>query len=618
MDKVLETIKKYLLRANTDYAIMLKAEWGYGKTYYIKKSIKEDIEKIINPSTGNRYKMIHISLSGIQNSKEIYNLIIGEKYKLVNTKTGNGISGFVNSVADFFGISLKENFILSDYLDYRDNIICFDDLERISSKLNLEDVLGFINSNFTEHNKIKTIIIANENQIEKSLVRQEDKKVDDAEKSVYSIIKEKFIFRTIKYTPNIEDVLLSSVQQIANKKIQQKLLDNLDFLSEIINLSNSKNIRTLHFVIDNLQIILNALTDELFNQSIEEILLFTTSICYEYKKGEFSKNKKITPQNIQNINANFLALRSLGKIEKTFKAPERTYKDEFYEKYLIDKFQLYHFFQSIFDLVTTGFLDKNLLIREFQELITPVHVEELKEENILYNQIIHFRDLSNEEFDKTTKHILGLIKEGVYSPYVLPELLMFFLHFKEKKLLSYKEKTVLRKFYFGLKKAKEIHTYNKVLHDRISLSDIKHPEVINLYKEVGKFHKAKQALVEKKQAKELFKNIEKIDTHGLRDLFNNISSFQPILKDLKISTFFKFLMELPNEKLHRLVTIFQTKYLDASPRDVADFLSQDIPKLNELNIKLAKHLKRYKTNNVQRYHLSDLKSIIDRVLKIHE
>ena len=45
-EKIVSIITDYLNREETDYALMINGVWGSGKTFFIKNTLKKDIEKI--------------------------------------------------------------------------------------------------------------------------------------------------------------------------------------------------------------------------------------------------------------------------------------------------------------------------------------------------------------------------------------------------------------------------------------------------------------------------------------------------------------------------------------------------------------------------------------------
>ena len=191
-----DVIDDYLKNKFINYAILIKGEWGSGKTFFVKKNVVKRYDNAL-----------YISLYGISSidklSEKIYLEIIKSKattnciskffrklhkriffkvlffipilifkilkflyellfrfiwiitYNLINLKFNINISSL--NKKDFYGI-LKMYKKLDKY------ILVIDDLERCN--IPIEETMGFIND-FVEHNNMKCILIANEDEIYK-------------------------------------------------------------------------------------------------------------------------------------------------------------------------------------------------------------------------------------------------------------------------------------------------------------------------------------------------------------------------------------------------------------------------------------------------------------------
>lgn len=233
LDKIQQAIFGYIDEPKSDFAIMIDGEWGSGKTYFWKNKIKPYIDqknlnvlnvqadikennwisKIINQKQNSNQKVkkiksVYISLYGLENLDDINNSIflelatpgflskIKNKFPLIDKIINAGLSAGglryfnLSSVKDELIKLIRDNKI-ENANSYNDIILCFDDLER--SKLDIEIVLGCINR-YVEHNKIKTILICNESEINKN-----NKK--------YIKIKEKMIGFSFKYKPSLDLVI---------------------------------------------------------------------------------------------------------------------------------------------------------------------------------------------------------------------------------------------------------------------------------------------------------------------------------------------------------------------------------------------------------------------------
>lgn len=191
-------------------ALMLTGEWGCGKTYLVTQILKNKL--------GDTYSLLHVSLFGLSSVEEIdtkikqawltsYIKIKAPKEVGVNEdkirickavlKKIKEESLFPKSVNRVVSLSVDAMEILEikPVIKSWKVILIFDDLER--SGVSSNDLLGCIN-NYCENLHFHTIIIANEDKIEKNLGYQE--------------IKEKLVQRTIYYQADIGSTIDSIIE----------------------------------------------------------------------------------------------------------------------------------------------------------------------------------------------------------------------------------------------------------------------------------------------------------------------------------------------------------------------------------------------------------------------
>ena len=203
-----ETLKKYLLEKENAYllddnnngkTIMLSGDWGSGKTHFWKNEIE--------PVLKEKQIAIYISLYGKESINEIKFDIFKEAY---NSQVKEDIisksASLFHSVAPSFGEkSLTEGFTklnqesktkkATEFLK-QGSIICFDDFERKSEKINLNDLFGFISQLSIDLN-CKTVIILNSDAF------------TGKEAEIFSNVKEKTISKFFHFNPSIEELFTS-------------------------------------------------------------------------------------------------------------------------------------------------------------------------------------------------------------------------------------------------------------------------------------------------------------------------------------------------------------------------------------------------------------------------
>lgn len=280
-----EKIKEYLIGENgylksnisNHKIIMLSGKWGSGKTFFWKNKIIEELNK--DKKIPNHY----ISLYGKKSIEEIENEIFlkifesvdsfesREKAVKLSKNVVNLLSSF-SSAVNFFGVNLDiskvsdkpfdkldeilKNNKLQKTVEYLNSgaIICFDDFERKSKDIDLNDLFGFI-TQLTLNFSCKVVIILNDDAFEES------------DKTIFSNVKEKSVSKYLKYEPTIKELfeiifenesykkldeykelILQTIQKadILNARIYIQILDN--FIEWISN-NQDKNKNTLRSLI---------------------------------------------------------------------------------------------------------------------------------------------------------------------------------------------------------------------------------------------------------------------------------------------------------------------------------------------------------------------------------
>lgn len=277
MQEIKQIVKDYLETPKTDYALMIKGDWGSGKTYFIKNSLFSyinEIESLEKNKEGKKlkYDSHYISLFGVTSSDEINEKIQLElnpwmKSKLwLVTKTG------LNKFASFFNIGFtkkEEQKFISIINIKQNNVLFFDDLERIRNKENLPSILGQINQ-LTEHQNLKVIIVCN------------SKKADE----LFSKTNEKTIRFSTLYQPDIRSIYDEIIKNY-DAEYNSFLNDKKDFILKIFEEVSYNNLRTLRFILDIFQKVFQNSKSEKFTEEIlERFLLFLTIYSIENKEGK--------------------------------------------------------------------------------------------------------------------------------------------------------------------------------------------------------------------------------------------------------------------------------------------------------------------------------------------
>lgn len=247
--QILSVIKDYIQNRGINQALMINGEWGCGKSYFVKKSVKEYLRK--NGILDNKNYIV-FSLYGINNlvdfktlfyDKIFINQYLGESNKAQKTKNicerlFNSVSSTIDTSA--IGVPVKINLAelihKSDLVQLEKCIFVFDDIERC--ELPATELWGFINK-LTENRGIPVITVANESKILEK----------DSENDNYKIEKEKAVYCTLAFSYEIANIFDELVNEYEEKDIREYILSNKEIILEEIFRRQPNNIRTLKFVL---------------------------------------------------------------------------------------------------------------------------------------------------------------------------------------------------------------------------------------------------------------------------------------------------------------------------------------------------------------------------------
>lgn len=426
-DHLKEIIIRYVEEDSVNpYALMITGDWGCGKTYYLKEVIKPHLEK--DPINK---KLLYVSLNGVSSISEIYEQLFSEKYKAVKFLKDNKFARITTKlIKSSLNVAMRaikvksthDNFddfeaeptdlpsITAQELgDFSNNVIVFDDLERISSKINISDVLGFINTNFIEHDKIKVVIVSDTSRIK-------DTKFEET--------KEKVIGRVIEFRPQAIRISESYMEGITDEELKYFFKINKSFILERINQAEITNLRGLFFFFDSLKAILSLLPQNLQDKFGSQIVLWTLIYSNEFKKGSISDFSESTglPHyynyfnfDYENIVLDSFTITEEFKKKVRLKEEEKIKQKEFERKYKPLEGGLPSPIPGILTFVKEGYLDKEAIVGALRIQIVYQPLPEIE----ALIKINPFDDshlsLNDEEFTKYLSIVTQAVFDKKYS-----------------------------------------------------------------------------------------------------------------------------------------------------------------------------------------------------------
>lgn len=245
-DDINNFILNYMSNDKTGTAVMLTAPWGYGKSFYIQHTLKPFL-------TNMGYQCVIVSLYGLRSvqeiSKQIYldlrtiHIFDGKAKKSELQATGKIIGkAFLNSVVSKIGIDfepLNDSYLqeLYESVDLTGKLIVLEDFER--SEMSMVDILGYVN-NLTEHDQVRILLVANEDELIKKKTQGEKKVTYSEETLTYLRYKEKTVGDTIKLSGDQTGALADILGEY-------KRLSNCILVEDIISRIGKLNLRTFKY-----------------------------------------------------------------------------------------------------------------------------------------------------------------------------------------------------------------------------------------------------------------------------------------------------------------------------------------------------------------------------------
>lgn len=269
-------------------AIAITGPWGVGKTFFWKRCID---------GYNFKKKYVYVSLFGLESLSDlkthIYSNIENNHSTLEIPRWIRGLPSILKETrVSQFGLSASTKIFDSlMFNQVKDAIICFDDFERMSNKLDIKDVMGL--ANYLKLEKNCQVI----------LILDEDKAEGDNKKK-YADYKEKLIDETIvinsveplirKNAKDIDEALVNLMIDFADKLD----IHNFRFFQKVIKLYRDFRKSLPEVVADSTkEIILTRILQGFFIQDFgtaSEVSWEDFRIVSESKQSEWSYKKKQT------------------------------------------------------------------------------------------------------------------------------------------------------------------------------------------------------------------------------------------------------------------------------------------------------------------------------------
>lgn len=370
-------------------ALCLRGRWGVGKTHTWETLLTEAFKN--NNAYPSRYA--YVSLFGLESLGDVRrslfeNTVESAAFKTVKPfeattssvserlshfaskwRAGAGIIRGIPVIADYSGLAEKAGF-----LDVRDQIVCFDDLERMSEHLALKDVLGLI-SLLKEKKRCKVVLLLNSEALE-------GQDADDFKEQL-----EKIIDINLMFSPTAQEAAEIAIPD--NAALHSKWVGEY---AAKLGISNIRTIFKLLRIADRLEEILNGYDERILRQSIHSACLYGFAL---YQPGDAPPIEYITEERSY-------AFFSGDKDERT---PEEIQWSELLRAYGYRNADALDI--AIFDGIRSGLYDVVRIKREADVLFQQLS---LSDQDAAFSKVW---DIYHESFDDNTVEFATKLKNAI-------------------------------------------------------------------------------------------------------------------------------------------------------------------------------------------------------------
>lgn len=545
--KAIDSIENYIISEFTDRALLLTGGWGAGKTYFWKNSILPIIEK-------NNLNPIYLSLHGVSTLEQLEAQFLTALLprKMQKKVYGNA----VNIVSKkLLGSGINEVFKGVKWPELSNALICYDDLER--NKIDLDELWGFINY-YIEHVNLKTIIISNEEEVNKPFYKNK---------------KEKNISRSIQFVVDINDVYdsLISKYESPNQEFHNFLKNQKTSIVHLIEKFKIENLRTVSLYLENLRTVYNHAHSD--KHSFHKVVLFCLIVTNEFALGNLSSSDLNDFRGLNRISTDTVVVNSLRREQEA----KKEYNEIVYEKYLSNDLDDFIFLPFTFKYIVAGLLDIHGISEE-TDLAPPKDIPEhisVMESLMTYE----FRKLPDEEFNEMLPKLLQWTKSGAYPIYSYTRIAKGLDFYRESGLLPLTKQELEYNLLEGIQNAFANSDYSPSVFDNIlafSADGDVEQKIREKLEELNYNLRSQQLSNQFEEMLELLIN----NNHDRLVEQMGKSKFDKFLKHGSPKKLVDTLMKCNNEALFSFEQIIEERY---NYSNIAEFMIEELEFISETN-----------------------------------
>ena len=332
------------------FAVLVKGDWGCGKTFLVKK--------ILNETYGKKYKdnVIWISVYGLSSIQQLKQKLLKKIHPILTNKvtqfvfntlkTGIKTSTKIDLNNDEEG-DLFFDLTIPDYETEKDGakikikkLLIIDDIERCS--IPITEIFGFFSEDILENN-LRAIFISNDEKIKDS---------DDFDS--YKSIKEKIIGMEFNVEPDITDAVKSFIKELRLEHNEELLTKKSVNVLSTLKFKNLRSIRQAFVHISQIYEIIGK--TDIDKDYISNVIEFFLVLYIQKAKGDINSTE------------DFLDAIEAYKNEKT---TLKIYEDMQLNKKYLFRYAKVPLQNIYFDIIVNGNFSPNQVLDDYKNWTMP-------------------------------------------------------------------------------------------------------------------------------------------------------------------------------------------------------------------------------------------------------
>ena len=351
-EHVISYIKNNYIKTkiNPHFAVLVKGDWGCGKTFLVKK--------ILNETYGKKYKdnVIWISVYGLSSIQQLRQKLIEKIYPFLSNKITKFALSTVkaglkaSTTIDFNKDGYEDLFIDFTIPNFESDengkkiktkkILILDDIERCS--IPITEIFGFFAEEIIEKN-LKAIFISNDEKIK-----------DTQEQDDYNSIKEKIIGMEFNVEPDITDAVKSFIKELRLEHNEELLTEKSVNVLSTLKFKNLRSIRQAFVHISQIYEIIGK--TDIDKDYISNVIEFFLVLYIQKAKGDINSTE------------DFLDAIEAYKNEKT---TLKIYEDMQLNKKYLFRYAKVPLQNIYFDIIVNGNFSPNQVLEDYKNWTMP-------------------------------------------------------------------------------------------------------------------------------------------------------------------------------------------------------------------------------------------------------